>query len=245
MIGGDPTIPQLEKRIRRLLRHAVVAELHQQVARAIDDVTGGIGQSVLDVVVGKVKVAAQAEFRRIADELLQMGDESLQILAIIVIAVVGMRRGDHVSDAVRRRRAAHGDRDVPRFRAVIYFRKDVRMNVDHDCRNTSTPLRVALPSNLNRFAGKDQERERSALGEFGPRSTRASSLSAAVLGRAKNLAQTPSLRYFEDSSCHQIVGTALDLRISRSAVTSVSPCTSGSGTDDSVCRILGITGRKG
>jgi len=57
--------------------------------------------------------------------LLQMGDQSRQILAVIVIAVVGMGRGHHVSDAVGGRRAAHGYRDVPGFRAVIYFRQDV------------------------------------------------------------------------------------------------------------------------
>ena len=60
-----------------------------------------------------------------------MSDQPLQIFAIVVIAVIGVGSGDHVRDAVGRRDAAHGDRDVPRFRAVIYFRKNVRMNIDH------------------------------------------------------------------------------------------------------------------
>ena len=48
------------------------------------------------------------------------------------LAALGVGRGDHVRDAVGGRGAAHGDRDVPGFRPVIYLGKDVRVNVDHD-----------------------------------------------------------------------------------------------------------------
>jgi hypothetical protein len=86
-----------------------------------------------------------------------MGDKSPQIFAIVVIAVVGVGRGNHVCDAVGRRGAAHGDRDVPRFRAVIYFWKDVRVNVDHDCGNQVCRSNAAPAYNLNRFAGKQED----------------------------------------------------------------------------------------
>jgi hypothetical protein len=76
--------------------------------------------------------------------LLQMRDQTLQIFAIIVVAVVGVGRGDLVSDAVSGRGAAHGDRDIPGLGAVIYFGKNVGMNIDHDCRNTSTPPGLRL-----------------------------------------------------------------------------------------------------
>ena len=145
MIGVIPQIRQLVKRIRGLRRDAVVAELDQHISCAFDDVTSGMGERVLQIVVRKVKVASQAQFRRIADELLQMRDQPLQIFAIIVVTVVGVGRGDHVSDAVSRRRAAHGDRDVPGFRSVVYFRQDVRVNVDHSCSNPSSPAKAALP----------------------------------------------------------------------------------------------------
>jgi hypothetical protein len=46
-----------------------------------------------------------------------------------------MGRGHHVRDAVGRRRGAHGNRDVPGFRAVIDFRQNVRMYIDHSCKN--------------------------------------------------------------------------------------------------------------
>jgi len=70
-----------------------------------------------------------------------MGDQPLEIFAIVVVTVVGVGSGDHVSDAVGGRRAAHGDRNVPGFRSVVYFWKDVGMNVDHGFRNP--PLKAA------------------------------------------------------------------------------------------------------
>ncbi len=149
-------IPKLVEVLRRLVRDAEVAELHKQVARAFDDVAGRVGQGVLDIVVRQVKVAAQADFERIADEFLQMRGESLQVLAVVMIAIVGVRRGHHVRNPVGGRRAAQGDRNVPRFRAVVYLRKNVRMDVDHNCTNTRTPLIVALPHDLNRFVCKVQ-----------------------------------------------------------------------------------------
>jgi hypothetical protein len=84
--------------------------------------------------------------------------ESLQIFAVIVVTIVGMGSSDHVRDAVGSGRSAHGDRDVPGLGSVIYFRKNVRMNVNHGNTNVSMPLRAALLHDLNRFAGKDQEK---------------------------------------------------------------------------------------
>src|SRR3984885_8716757 len=61
-VGDDrrhSTLSQLEKGIRSLQWNTVVAELNQQVARAFDDVTPGMRQRVLQIVVVKVKVQAQ------------------------------------------------------------------------------------------------------------------------------------------------------------------------------------------
>jgi hypothetical protein len=55
-----------------------------------------------------------------------------QELAVVTIAVVGVRRGDDMLDAVRGRHAAHLLGYVPGFRAVVNFGKDVAVNVDHD-----------------------------------------------------------------------------------------------------------------
>jgi hypothetical protein len=43
-----------------------------------------------------------------------------------------MGSGDLVSDAVGSGHAAHGDGGFPGLGAVVYFRKNVGMNVDHD-----------------------------------------------------------------------------------------------------------------
>jgi hypothetical protein len=79
-----------------------------------------------------MKVAAQAEGERSADPLLQVRDQSLKISAVVVVAVVGMWRGDLVGNAVGCRHPAHGDGRFPGRGAVVYFRKNMGMNVDHD-----------------------------------------------------------------------------------------------------------------
>jgi hypothetical protein len=59
-------------------------------------------------------------------------DQSLKISSVVVVAVVGVRRGDLVRDAVGGGHAAHGDGGFPGLRAVVYFRKNVGVNVNHD-----------------------------------------------------------------------------------------------------------------
>jgi hypothetical protein len=63
-----------------------------------------------------------------------------------MVAVVGMRRGDLVRDAVGGGHAAHRDGGFPRLRSVIYFRKNVGMNVYHGLYEPKRSVQVA--SNL-------------------------------------------------------------------------------------------------
>src|SRR5580698_9826491 len=139
--GSDAEVAELRKAIGGLLRHAVIAQLDQHVMRSADGVASGIGEHVLHVVIGEMEVAAQAEGERIAYLLLQLVDQSLKISAVVVVAVVGMRRGDLVRNAVGGGHAAHSNGHFPGLGSVVYFRKNVGMNVDHDCRNTETRLR--------------------------------------------------------------------------------------------------------
>jgi hypothetical protein len=79
-----------------------------------------------------MKIAAQAEGERSADQLLQVRDQSLKISAVVVVAVVGMWCGDLVGNAVGCGHAAHGDGGFPGRGTVVYFGKNMGMNVDHD-----------------------------------------------------------------------------------------------------------------
>src|SRR5208282_752214 len=99
---------------------------------AADGVAGGIGEDILHVVVREVEIAAQADRESIAYLLLQLGNQALKIVTVVVVAVVGMRSGDLMCDAVGGGHAAHGDGGFPGLGAVVYFRKNVGMNVDHD-----------------------------------------------------------------------------------------------------------------
>jgi len=130
--GGDALIAELHETVCGLRRNAVVVQLDQHVVRACDGVARGIGEHVLQIVVGEMEVAAEAERERGADERLQMIDQALEINTVVVVAVVGVRGRDLMRDAVGRGHAAHGYRNVPGLGAVVHFRKNVRMNVDHD-----------------------------------------------------------------------------------------------------------------
>src|SRR5579859_1046545 len=110
---GDSTIPELKKRFVDLLRNAVIAELNQQIARTLDDIARRMGERILHIVKREMKVAAHKNFGSVSDELLQMSDQLLHILAIIVIAVVSMGAGHHVGNAISGGRAAHGHAIVP------------------------------------------------------------------------------------------------------------------------------------
>ena len=95
-------------------------------------------ERVLNVLVGEVEVAAQSDLERIPNLILQARDDCFQYIAIVMVAFVGVRRGDHVCDAVGRGTTAHLNRDVPGLRPVIDFRKNVRVYVDHNDSNTAS-----------------------------------------------------------------------------------------------------------
>ena len=65
--SGDAAVAELRKTIGRLLRHAVIAQLDQHVVRAFDGVARGVGENILQIVVGEMEVAAQAEGERVVD----------------------------------------------------------------------------------------------------------------------------------------------------------------------------------
>jgi hypothetical protein len=84
-----------------------------------------------------------------------MRQQAPQVFAVIVITVVGVRRGHHVGDAIGRRSAAHRDADVPGFGPVVYLWKNMRMNIDHND-GTPAPERCCATFDLSRFAGKEK-----------------------------------------------------------------------------------------
>ena len=86
---------------------------------------------ILKIFIRKMEIAAQTKAGRLADALAQIVDHLRQKLAVVTIAVVSVRRGNNMLDAVRNRHAAHLLGDVPGLGAVVDFGKDVAMDVDH------------------------------------------------------------------------------------------------------------------
>ena len=78
-----------------------------------------------------MEVAAQAENGRWTYALPQKIQGARQEFAIVMVTIIGVRRGDNVLNAIGSRHAAHFFGHVPGFGAVIYFGEDVAVNVDH------------------------------------------------------------------------------------------------------------------
>jgi hypothetical protein len=91
----------------QLHRDTVVVQFHQQIMAAFDGVALRPGQDVLYVFIREVEIAAQAQLWSLPGPLAEIGEDSYEIFAIVVVALVGMRRRDNVLDAVGRRNAAH------------------------------------------------------------------------------------------------------------------------------------------
>ena len=118
--------------IANLRRNAVVAQLDEEILGVVNRIAAGPNQHVLQVVVREVKVATQSYSWRLSHEFLQMGPRSVQVLAIIGIAVVGVGGGNDVLDSIFRRQTAHLASYFPGLGTVINFGKDMRVDVDHD-----------------------------------------------------------------------------------------------------------------
>lgn len=80
----------------------------------------------------------------------------MQIFSMVGIAIVGMRGGDDVGDAISGRGTAHGYADVPGFRAVVYFGQDVTVDVDHNVTNTARPV-LLRRNDLSRISRKEED----------------------------------------------------------------------------------------
>ena len=93
----------------------MVGEFGEEVFAGVDGVLAGVGDGVLEVVVGHVEVAADGE--RDGDTLggeggADGGEAAVDAVVVVSVDVVGVGRGDDVGDAVLGRDAAHGYRGV-------------------------------------------------------------------------------------------------------------------------------------
>ena len=129
--GISPFLDQLAKVLFDLNRNAIIAQFSQQVAGAFDGVAIGKQHHVLQIFVGEMEVTTQTQTGSLANALPEIVEHPRQEFAVVTIAVVGVRRGDNMLDAVRNRHAAHFLGHVPRLRAVVHLGEDVAVDVDH------------------------------------------------------------------------------------------------------------------
>ena len=131
MTGVTPRSPSRRKQSAICARDAEVTQLHQQVVAAAHRVQVRLGKHPLQIVVGKVQVAAQAQSRRVAYHFLQSVNAAREVLVIVLKSIIGVWRGDQMGGAVGGRHPAHLYRDFPGLRAVVYLGQDVAVDIDH------------------------------------------------------------------------------------------------------------------
>ena len=110
--GREAGPAQLVESLFQVGREAVIREFDEEVVVTVDAVAFGRREGVLEVVVVEVEVAAEPDPERDAGafqrgaELLGAPENELRLEAV---AIAGVRRTDHVRDAVRDRDAGHLD----------------------------------------------------------------------------------------------------------------------------------------
>jgi hypothetical protein len=87
---------------------------------------------VLQILKTHMEVATQTELHAISKTAMKLSQPLLMRSAVVGIAFVGMRRGDHMLNAVSLRHAAHFEGNVPGFGAIVNARKNMRMNIEQD-----------------------------------------------------------------------------------------------------------------
>ena len=81
---------------------------------------------------GEMKVTAQSQLQCRIDPALKLSEKSREVFAIVGVAVVGVRCGHGMSNAVRRSHAAHFNGDVPGLGTVVDFGQKMAVDVDHE-----------------------------------------------------------------------------------------------------------------
>src|SRR5664280_673913 len=132
-------------------RDAEVAERHQQILRFADGVTPRMGERVLNVVVGKMQVTAQAEgefaLRGVA-ELTQHFGVAVTVVSELVVA---MGRRHDVRDAVEDGHTTHLRGQLPGLRTIVNAGKDVAVDVNHVSVQTLNRLLKAAAKQVPRL----------------------------------------------------------------------------------------------
>src|SRR5277367_4366551 len=112
--------------------NAKVGKFNQQVFEAVDGVLPWMGKLVLDIVIGEMKVAAQAE----SDASGRILHDRRELLPVDLRgerpAVVGVRSADNVRDIVGDGKIDHRAGRLQVSGAVVKSEEEVMMNIDHD-----------------------------------------------------------------------------------------------------------------
>ena len=137
--GDEAGLAELEESFLEAGGEGVFGEFDEEVIEAVDGVTGGVGQGVLDVVVAEVEVAAQTEGK--GDACLGEGDAEfggacLDEGGIEGIAAAGVGGGDDVGDAVGNGDLGHLEGGGEVRRTVVQPWQKMVVYVDHPVKGT-------------------------------------------------------------------------------------------------------------
>jgi hypothetical protein len=89
-------------------------------------------KNALHVFKRKMEVATQTELQGGTNFLPKLIEQIGEVLAIVGIAIISVGSGNGVRDAVRNCHAAHFHSYVPGFGAIVNFRQNVAVDIDHE-----------------------------------------------------------------------------------------------------------------
>src|ERR1039458_510114 len=108
-----------------------VGELDQQVIRVCDGIAPWMEKGILDVVIGKVKVATQAELQGIAAGSPQPLQHGFVAWSVVTVLVIRVWSGHNIANTVRHSHPAHLGRQLPGSGAIVDQRQDVAVKINH------------------------------------------------------------------------------------------------------------------
>ena len=108
-----------------------VVELDQQVIRVCDGIAPWMEKGILDVVIGKVKVATQAELQGIAAGSPQPLQHGFVAWSVVTVLVIRVWSGHNIANTVLHSHPAHLGRQLPGSGAIVDQRQDVAVKINH------------------------------------------------------------------------------------------------------------------
>jgi 6-phosphogluconolactonase len=146
---SNAAIRELGEALGKPRRDAEVAQFNQQIVGFANGVGTGLFEDALKVLERKMEIAPQGQLQPGTGLLLQLGQKPGEVCPIIGIAIIGVGRGNRMGYTIRHGHAAHFNRRIPRFGAVVNLRQKMAVDINHGVIIRTHPPATVLRSEID------------------------------------------------------------------------------------------------